>query len=77
MPYEKGAVFGNAGGGKSTLASRLADVTGLPLYPLDRIQFKAGGERFSAADTLVYIGLPLFYALQAGHEAPLQGHRQT
>lgn len=37
------AVFGNAGGGKSTLARRLAAVTGLPLYPLDRIQFKVGG----------------------------------
>ena len=87
------AVFGNAGGGKSTLASRLANVTGLPLYPLDRIKFKAGGgeipheeylkihtellgrdewiidgfdsvasawQRFRAADTLVYIDLPLF-----------------
>ena len=86
------AVFGNAGGGKSTLARRLAELTRLPLYPLDRIQFRAGGgkvphdeylkahaellgrdawiidgfgcvrsawERFSAADTLVYIDLPL------------------
>jgi adenylate kinase family enzyme len=35
------AVFGNAGGGKSTLARRLADLTGLPLYPLDIIQFRA------------------------------------
>lgn len=89
----KVAVFGNAGGGKSTLARRLAEATGLPLYPLDRIQYKAGGgeipheeylrihadlikrdewiidgfgcvasawERFSAADTLVYIDLSLF-----------------
>jgi adenylate kinase family enzyme len=89
----KVAVFGNAGGGKSTLARRLAEVTGLPLYPLDRITYKPGGEeipheeylkihtdllsrdewiidgfggvasaweRFSAADTLVYIDLPLF-----------------
>ena len=88
----KVAVFGNTGGGKSTLASRLAEVTGLPLHPLDRIEYKAGGEailheeylkihrdllrrdewiidgfggvasaweRFSAADTLVYIDLPL------------------
>jgi adenylate kinase family enzyme len=39
------AVFGNAGGGKSTLARRLADLTRLPLYPLDKIQFKAGGRR--------------------------------
>lgn len=86
------AVFGNAGGGKSTLAKRLADLTRLPLYPLDMIQFGAGGgevpheeylkahavllsqdewiidgfgcvasawERFSKADTLVYIDLPL------------------
>jgi adenylate kinase family enzyme len=40
----KVAVFGNTGGGKSTLASRLAEVTGLPLHPLDRIEYKAGGE---------------------------------
>ncbi len=89
----KVAVFGNAGGGKSTLARRLAEVTQLRLYPLDTIQFKAGGgevphaeylkaheellsrdvwiidgfgcvasawERFSAADTLIYVDLPLF-----------------
>jgi adenylate kinase family enzyme len=86
------AVFGNAGGGKSTLAKRLADLTGLPLYPLDLIQYRVGGgevpheeylkahadllrreewiidgfgsvasawERFSNADTLVYVDLPL------------------
>jgi adenylate kinase family enzyme len=39
----KVAVFGNAGGGKSTLARKLADLTGLPLYPLDTIQYRAGG----------------------------------
>jgi adenylate kinase family enzyme len=88
----KVAVFGNTGGGKSTLARRLAEVTGLTLYPLDRIQYKPGGgeipreeylgkhtdllrrddwiidgfgcvasawERFTAADTLVYIDLPV------------------
>jgi adenylate kinase family enzyme len=87
------AVFGNTGGGKSTLARRLAELTPLPLYPLDLIQFKAGGdavpheeylkahaeilgreawiidgfgcvasawERFCAADTLIYVDLPLF-----------------
>lgn len=87
------AVFGNAGGGKSTLARRLAEVTRLPLYPLDTIQYKPGGgevphgeylkahqqllsrdtwiidgfgcaasawERFSAADTLIHVDLPLF-----------------
>jgi adenylate kinase family enzyme len=40
---KKVAVFGNAGGGKSTLAKRLAELTRLPLYPLDMIQFRAGG----------------------------------
>ena len=89
---KKVAVFGNAGGGKSTLARKLAEMTQIPLFPLDRIQFRAGGgkvphdeylkahagllqrdawiidgygctesslERFAAADTLVYIDLPL------------------
>ena len=89
---KKVAVFGNAGGGKSTLAKRLAELTRLPLYPLDMIQYRAGGgevprddylrahalllardewvidgfgcvksawERFAAADTLVYVDLPL------------------
>jgi len=37
------AVFGNAGGGKSTLAKRLADLTRLPLYALDSIQWGPGG----------------------------------
>jgi adenylate kinase family enzyme len=86
------AVFGNTGGGKSTLARRLADITQLPLYPLDLIQYRPGGEkvpheeylqkhaevlqqdrwiidgfgclqsaweRFSLADTLVYVDLHL------------------
>jgi adenylate kinase family enzyme len=90
---KKVAVFGNAAGGKSTLARRVAELTGLPLYPLDTIQYRTGGgtvpheqylkthadllsrdqwiidglgcvpsawERFAAADTLVYIDLPLF-----------------
>ena len=39
----KVAVFGNAGGGKSTLARKLAELTSLPLYPLDMIQYRAGG----------------------------------
>jgi len=37
------AVFGNAGGGKSTLARQLARITGLPLYVIDKLQFKDGG----------------------------------
>jgi adenylate kinase family enzyme len=96
----KVAVFGNAAGGKSTLARRLAAITGLPLYTLDIVQFrdgrywpdeKDGGKisdaaylklhadilsrerwiidgygsvasawkRFAAADTLVYVDLPI------------------
>ena len=39
------AVFGNAGGGKSTLARRLAALTRLPLYPLDMIQFRVGDDK--------------------------------
>jgi len=90
------AVFGNAGGGKSTLARRLAELTRLPLYPIDMIQFRVDAakiahevphdeylkvhadlirrdawiidgfgcvasawERFAAADTLIYVDLPL------------------
>jgi adenylate kinase family enzyme len=37
------AIFGNTGGGKSTLARRLADLTHLPLFPLDKIQYRDGG----------------------------------
>ena len=92
----KVAVFGNAGGGKSTLARRLAELTGLPLHVVDMMQFRVGGaavpqdeflkahvellqqdawvidgygsvklawERFSAADTLVYVDLPFFVHL--------------
>ena len=40
----KVAVFGSAGGGKSTLARKLAIATGLPLYSIDMIQFTAAGE---------------------------------
>jgi adenylate kinase family enzyme len=45
MYMNKVAVFGNAGGGKSTLSRRLADITGLPLYVLDIIQFREGKYR--------------------------------
>lgn len=37
------AVFGNAGGGKSTLARELAAITGLPLAVIDELQYRAGG----------------------------------
>ncbi|MGA9382767.1 MAG: hypothetical protein WBV73_28735 [Phormidium sp.] len=40
---KKVAVFGNAGGGKSTLSKRLSQITGLPLHPLDKIKFQSGG----------------------------------
>ena len=113
MRMSKVAVFGNAGGGKSTLARRLAEVTGLPLHVIDKIQFegryrpdaKDGGkvpheeylrihadlisrdrwiidgfesvalawERFAAADTLVYVDLPVLHALLVRHQAPPQG----
>jgi hypothetical protein len=38
------AVFGNAGAGKSTLARQLAEITGLPLWVIDKLQFRDGGE---------------------------------
>lgn len=37
------AIFGNAGGGKSTLARDLSRLAGLPLHVLDKMQFRAGG----------------------------------
>ena len=40
---KKVAVFGNAGGGKSTLAIKLAEATGLPLHVIDKMQFHPGG----------------------------------
>lgn len=41
---KKVAVFGNAGGGKSTLSKRLSQITGLPLHVLDKIQYQSGGK---------------------------------
>nr|WP_242036618.1 hypothetical protein [Leptolyngbya sp. FACHB-321] len=38
----KVAVFGNAGGGKSTLSKRLAEITGLPMVALDLLKYKPG-----------------------------------
>jgi adenylate kinase family enzyme len=43
IAMQKVAVFGNAGGGKSTLSRQLATITGLPLYVLDKIKFQSGG----------------------------------
>ncbi|QFZ91363.2 adenylate kinase [Synechococcus elongatus] len=40
---KKVAIFGNAGGGKSTLSRQLAEITGLPLYTLDKIKYRSGG----------------------------------
>lgn len=110
---KKVAVFGNAGGGKSTLSGQLAERTGLPLYVLDKIKYKAGGkeipqsayrqvhdqillqeawvidgfgcmetlwERLKAADTLIYVDLPLYIhfawvtkRMVTGFVAPPQG----
>ncbi len=46
----KVAVFGNAGGGKSTLSKQLATMTNLPLYVLDKIQYQAGGAKVPEQD---------------------------
>lgn len=40
---KKVAVFGNSGGGKSTLSKKLSEITDLPLYILDKIQYRSGG----------------------------------
>ncbi len=45
---KKVAVFGNTGGGKSTLARKLAERTRIPFFPLDMIEFRAGGGKVSA-----------------------------
>jgi adenylate kinase family enzyme len=48
----KVAVFGNTGGGKSTLARQMAEVTQLPLYPLDVVQYQKGGGKIPHEDYL-------------------------
>lgn len=40
---KKVAVFGNAGGGKSTVSKALAEITGLPLHGLDKLKYLPGG----------------------------------
>ena len=47
---KKVAVFGNAGGGKSTLSKRLSEITGLPLYVLDKIKYESGGAEVAQED---------------------------
>lgn len=41
---KKVAIFGKPGNGKSTLSKKLASATGIRLYPLDSILYKANGE---------------------------------
>ena len=36
------AVIGNAGGGKSRMAARLGDALDIPVYPLDKLQWRPG-----------------------------------
>ncbi len=43
---KKIAVFGNAGGGKSTFSKRLSEITGLPLHVLDKIKEQLGDEDY-------------------------------
>ena len=50
LAMRKVAVFGNAGGGKSTLSKRLSQITGLPLYTLDKLKFRPDGAEVPAKD---------------------------
>jgi adenylate kinase family enzyme len=50
MLMRRVAVFGNAGGGKSTLSNRLAAITGLPLVALDQVKYQPGGQAVSDAE---------------------------
>lgn len=47
---KKIAVFGKPANGKSTLSRRLASVTGIKLYSLDSILYKANGEEIDRKD---------------------------
>ena len=42
------AVFGKPGGGKSTLAARVARAVGLPLVPIDLLRYEDGGAEVPA-----------------------------
>jgi adenylate kinase family enzyme len=50
VAMKKVAVFGNTGGGKSTLSRRLSEITGLPLHVLDKIKYQPGGIEVSQED---------------------------
>ena len=60
---EKVAVFVNAGGGKSTLSKRLAEITSLPWAPLDSLKYQPGGGEVPHAE------------FKAAHDALLQQDR--
>ncbi|MGI2902211.1 adenylate kinase [Tolypothrix sp. VBCCA 56010] len=47
---KKVAVFGNAGGGKSTLSKRLSQITGLPLHVLDKVKYDSAGTEVPPED---------------------------
>ncbi|MBD1833170.1 adenylate kinase [Cyanobacteria bacterium FACHB-472] len=47
---KKVAVFGNTGGGKSTLSKRLSQITDLPLHVLDKIEYQSGGTKVPHED---------------------------
>ena len=47
------AIFGNAGGGKSTLARELAAITGLPIHVLDKLHGEIPYEKYLQAHTIL------------------------
>lgn len=44
------AIIGNAGGGKSTLCAQLGKALNLPVYPVDKLQWKPGWVAVSAEE---------------------------
>ena len=63
------AIFGNAGGGKSTLARELAAITGLPLHVVDMLEFRPGGAAVPPEEYL-----QAHSALIAGEEWIIDGY---